>query len=183
LRNNTGLRRGAIGAVFSGALILMAGCSISRAGLLRSTDATVVPPIVLSRCNADLTVLCLATFGIEPPDQLLIVLQGSLGLPDDLEMRVTHAGREFSFSCEPAELSPTTFYCTGPQVPLGSSIGIEVSATQTSTLLARGEFVLAGLALPTVSVGGVPSPTPLPTMTARPTRTPIPGTAYPNPNR
>jgi hypothetical protein len=114
---------------------------------------------------------------------MLIVLQGSLGFPQELKLRVKHRESQLSFSCQPAELSPTTFYCTGPQVPLGSSIGIEVLAMQTSTLLARGDFVLAGLALPTVSVGGVPSPTPLPTLTARPTRTPMPDTAYPNPSR
>jgi hypothetical protein len=114
---------------------------------------------------------------------MLIVLQGSLDLPGEISMRVKHDADVLGFICQPAELSPTTIYCTGPQVPLGSSIGIEVFATQAQILLASGDFVLSGLALPTVSVGGVPSPTPLPTLTARPTRTPIPGTAYPNPAR
>jgi hypothetical protein len=183
LRNYAKLRQGAIGALLSSALTFLAACSVSPVRLLRSTEPTDAPPILLARCDADLAVLCLVTFGIEPPDQMLIVLQGSLGLPEELELRVKDGQRELSFSCQPAELSPTTFYCTGPQVSLGSSIGIEVLAVQASTLLARGEFALTGLALPTISVGGVPSPTPLPTSTPRPTRTPMPATAYPNPGR
>jgi hypothetical protein len=184
--------------------LLLAACSLSPLRFLTGSRATAQPVITLARCDDREDVLCLVTFGLEPPDQMLIVLRASPGLPEALEAVVTYKDEPRPYPCERAEPSLTAIYCSGPQPPLGSSMRIEVYATEQRTLLAAGDFVLMALALPTVSGGGTPnptaspqlfptptrtsgpvrlSPTPSPRGTAAPTRTPGPGTAYPNPNQ
>lgn len=177
-----------------GAFVL--ACSLSPLALLSPGRSTPQPPIQLRRCDAVQDVLCLVTFGIEPPDEMLIVLLTVPGLPDELETVVIRNDERLSFACVTTAESPSVVYCTGPQVPLGTTVLIEVFALEEQVLLASGEFVLTAFALPTVPAGGVELPTPgegveLPapgailtprgTRTPFPAGTPLPGTAYPNP--
>jgi hypothetical protein len=130
------------------------------------------------------------------------------GSSGDFLLEVTYKQTQAAFPCVVAMASPTDVYCTGPQIPLGTTIGIAVHAAKGNAVLARGDFVLNALALPTLLIEGVSATptatmialtpvaataaTPSPTATA-PTGTPgtavatsrsptpKPGTAYPNP--
>ena len=163
--------------------LLMAACSVGPFRLFASLRPTPKPAMVLTHCDEVQDVLCLLTFGLEPPDQMLIVLLASPGLPRGLEAVVTHKESTVSYPCEAVDESATVIYCIGPQIPLGSSLRIQVYATEGRTYLASGEFVLLALALPTVGVGGAALPNPDALMTARPTRTGMPGPTFPPPSR
>jgi hypothetical protein len=163
----------------------MAACSLSPWRLFGSARSTPQPPIELKRCDDVQDVLCLVTFGLEPPDKMLILLLAVPGLPEDLAVTVTRNDEKIPFTCIRTEESPTVVYCTGPQIPLGTTVLIEVIAVEEQVLLASGEFTLTAFALPTVPGGGVEIPTAGAILTPRDTRTPfagtpIPGTAYPN---
>jgi hypothetical protein len=189
-------------AVSMTAALLLAACSIAPQWLFGSGPATPRPVVVLSFCAEVQSVLCLAGFGLEPPDQMLIMLQASSGFPEILEAVVTRGDSEVHYSCESIAAASTISYCAGPQLPLGTSMQIAVYAVEEHTLLASGEFTLNALALPTVQRGiaevAAPSATgtakatrtpksragtgtPSARTTARPTLTRLPGTAYPNP--
>ena len=184
--------------------LVLAACAISPFRLFTANHATPPPVITLARCDDRQDVLCLVTFGLEPPDSMLMVLRASPGLPEALEAVVTYKDEPLSYPCEYADPSLSIIYCSGPQLPLGSSMHIEIFATEEHTLLASGDFVLTALALPTVFVGGTPapaasppltvvatgtpsgtrlSPTPSPRGSRQPTKTPTSGTAYPNPDQ
>ncbi|MFH1184989.1 MAG: hypothetical protein V1755_08110, partial [Chloroflexota bacterium] len=175
------IQRRPIRSLLTAAALLMAACSVGPFRLLTSSRATPKPALVLSRCDEVQDILCLLTFGIEPPGEMLIVLLASPGLPRGLEAVVTHKESTVSYPCEATDESTTVIYCIGPQIPLGSSLRIEVYATIERIHLAGGDFVLAALALPTVSGDGASFPTVAPLMTARPTRTPMPGPTFPEP--
>jgi hypothetical protein len=121
-------------------------------------------PLALSRCAEASGILCIATFGMMPQDQMLIAVTAPVGGLSDIRLKVTHLGIISDFSCVASSDFPDSFNCTGPQVPLGSSIRVQVIAVGTDVILAGGDFFLAGFAVPTVQLE-----TPAPT-----------GTAYPN---
>ena len=140
--------------------MLMMACSVSPLRLLALERQTPQPPIALGRCGERQDVLCLVTFGLEPPDEMLIVLAAAPDLPQGLEVEVQHKGSTLQYLCESTEQTPGTVYCTGPQLPLGSTMLVQVYATKERYLVASGEFVLMALALPTVPVGGTAPATP-----------------------
>lgn len=168
------------------AALFMAACSLSPFQLFNSSRSTPQPPIELKRCDDVQDVLCVVTFGLEPPDEMLILLLTVPGLPEELAITVTRSDEKIAFACITTEETPTVVYCTGPQIPLGTTVLIEVFAVEEQVLLASGEFTLSAFALPTVQEGGVELPTPGAILTPRGTRTPpvgtpLPGTGYPNP--
>jgi hypothetical protein len=173
-------RRPHLTAALAALALMLAACVILPEALFSFRRPTPQPAIPLKRCDEVEDVLCLITFGIQPPDQMIIVLLTTPGLPEDLEVFVTHGDERHNYACAAVELSPTVVYCAGPQLPLGARVQIDVQAVSERTLLASGEFVLTAFAVPTVLMGGVELPT-LVFPTARPTRTPPSGTGYPNP--
>jgi hypothetical protein len=164
--------------VLAAGVVFMAACSLSPLRLISSSRSTPQPPIDLKRCDDVQDVLCLLTFGLEPPDEMLILLLTVPGLSEELEIVATRNDEKLLFRCTTTAESPTVVYCTGPQVPLGTTVLIEVFANEEQVLLARGEFTLTALALPTVLADGQGLPTP-PPLTARATRTTGAGTAFP----
>ena len=64
--------------------VIMAACSLSPLDLFNFGRSTPQPPIELRRCDDVQEVLCLITFGIEPPDKMLILLLTVPGLPEEL---------------------------------------------------------------------------------------------------
>jgi hypothetical protein len=81
-----------LGAVFIGA------CSLSPLRLFNPSRPTPLPPIELRRCDDVQDVLCLVTFGIEPPDEMLILLLTVPGLPEELAIAVTRNAEKISFA-------------------------------------------------------------------------------------
>ena len=142
------------------AIALAVGCSPSP-GAGPSSTAT---PLALARCAEASGILCIGTFGMMPQDQMLIEVTTPVGGLSDIRLRVTHLGMVSEFSCLASPDFPDSFNCTGPQVPLGSTLRIEVLAAGADAVVARGDFFLAGFGIPTVQLETPPPP----------------GTAYPN---
>jgi hypothetical protein len=113
----------------------------------------------------DSGILCVVTFGLEPPDKMTIAILVPLGGFREIQVHVESNGARTAYDCRAAADSPRNFSCTGPGIPLGSTMRIDVSAGTAGTLIASGDFVLTALAVPTVALGTPPSL----------------GTAYPNP--
>jgi hypothetical protein len=113
----------------------------------------------------DSGIVCIVTFGVEPPDNMLIAIRAPLGGFQELRLTVERNGAQTAYPCQASADFPNEFSCTGPIIPLGSTLRINVLAGPAGTLLASGEFRLTAMALPTVAVGTPPAL----------------GTAYPNP--
>jgi len=136
------------------AIALAMGCSPFRGAGPNSTAT----PLALSRCAEASGILCVATFGIMPPDQMLVAVTAPVGGLSDIQLRVTHQGATSVFPCTASVDFPDSFNCTGPQVQLGSTIRIEVIVVGTDVVLASGDFFLAGFAVPTVQLQTPPPP-------------------------
>jgi hypothetical protein len=160
-------------------------CTILPASLPFASGAepTAIP---LARCSADPTLVCVVTFGISPPDEMLVAILLPFGGFTNIRMTLEYDGQQVPYSCSSLPGFPERFSCTGPQVPLGSAVRLTIRTGAANTLLARGEFVVAGLALPTVARGGTPlplesasplSPTAALSLTPLPFQTP--GTTFP----
>lgn len=145
------------GRSYFAVLALMAlaatACSLGPLQLLSRGNATPQPEIALRRCDEAVDVLCILSFGIEPPDQMIVVLLTSPGLPEDLEVVVTRSDKPATYNCEPTAGNASVLACTGPALPLGSRVLIAVRSPAAKVLLASGEFVLTAFAMPTVSEG------------------------------
>jgi len=96
---------------------------------------------------------------------MLIAIRLALGGLDEVEAVVESNGQKRTYVCHASAELPRDFYCTGPQIPLGSRVRIEIFTPPSKTTLASGDFVLTAFALPTVPIGGLEAA----------------GTAYPNP--
>ena len=99
-----------------------------------------------------------------PQHQMLVEVTAPVGGFSSIQLRVTHLGVTSAFPCVASPDFPNSFNCTGPQIPLGSSIRIEVLAAEADAVVASGDFFLAGFGIPTVQLQTPPPP----------------GTAYPN---
>lgn len=180
-------RAGALRAMLLLGALLLGACTIGPLRISIPGRATQQAAIVLRWCDQARDVLCVLGFGLEPPDQMLILLLASPGLPAELEARAVWNVDSGLYPCEPTNAAATLLACTGPLIPLGSSVHVEVAAADAGALIASGDFILNALALPTVPAGAELPPTDAVTITPRstrtpaPTRTPGPGTPYPNP--
>lgn len=150
----------------------LVACGLQPVLLLDDRHPAPTPPILLKRCDQAHDLLCVLTFGLEPPDQMFILLLASPGLPETLETVAVQGGSKFSYACASTDAG-STLSCRGPLLPLGSHLRLEVYSRQPPALLAGGEFDLTALALPTMPAGGSALATPPPSVTARPTRTPL----------
>jgi len=152
-------------------ILVLAGLLVGAAGacafppVLRTANPFAPTPLALSRCDVDSGILCVVTFGMEPPARMTIAILAPLGGLREIQVHVESNGARTAYACHAAADSPRSFSCTGPSLPLGSTMRIEVSAGTAGTVVASGDFVLTALALPTVALGTPPSP----------------GNAYPNP--
>jgi hypothetical protein len=167
-------RRCAICALLILCVPILFGCSI-----LSAPAANTQTPIQLERCSSLPAALCLDSFGLGQ-DQLLITFYFPAAGSSEFFLKIWQGEVATTYPCTQTEAAPSTIYCTGPLIPLGSSVKIELYTMTGRIPLAAGEFALNGLALPTAGPATTPGNLPTPTPTVRGT-TPVSGTAYPNP--
>ena len=152
----------------------------------------------ITLCDVDSRDLCIVTFGSDNTDHMVITFQ----LPNEdypaFYVIGANKGMENTYQCESSEAVPTSVYCIGMRTPLGEVIDVEVYATESELLMARGTIMLSALAFSTpinfASIIGTPgplsssvvatnqaSPTPTVVFTPSPTVvfTPTPGIGYP----
>ncbi len=181
--------RRAIGFAMVALIFIMGACSGLQFWKSSSSDQTVPE---LSTCDSEPSALCIVSFGIDRGNRMLVnMLSPDPSLPS-FYLKVQHGETSSRYECRASKNVPTGNYCTGEGVPLGNTVNIEVYSSDKDILLARGTFVIAALALPTLMVvAATPTsgtqtpisdlPSPTPTVAFQPgtiTSTPI---LYPNP--
>lgn len=135
----------------------------------RKDDKPLVTEVTM--CDVDDSGLCIVTFGANNLDRMVINFQ----LPDAeypaFYIKASNRGIVNVYSCEVSETVSTHVYldCTGIRTPLGETINIEVYATDGDTLIARGEFIVSAILLPS-QINLTPSPDPSPTQAATATQ-------------
>lgn len=146
-------------------------------------------------CKANPTSLCLDSFGIDNTSNMLISFFVPPGSTSDFYLKVQNNDETSVYQCQVAKNFTSTVYCTGKQIPLGTSINIELFSNQGNILLAKGTFIINAIALPTqiivvatIGTNEISTPiTSIPTkvITVTPpsqiTKTPTSINPYPNP--
>jgi hypothetical protein len=112
---------------------------------------------------------------------MLIGISVPAGLPDDFLARVTYKDRSTIFPCVASSSFDGIVYCTGSQVPLGSTITLEVLTSKGRTVLYEGEFVVNAYALATVAVNPPTATVDAAAAATKRAGTPTPRIGYPNP--
>ncbi len=146
-------------------------CGLPSFGFL--TPSATQGPIQLLQCNTYPSALCLQSFGLGQ-NQLVVTFYFPEAEAVEYHLKILQAGEATTYPCAFTTASPTILYCTGPLIPLGTPIRVELYTKAGSLPLAEGDFTLTALALPTLSIGAVSE---TPSAATSPA-----GTAYPNPN-
>ena len=84
--------QGTLAVLCLSAALLLASCTFGPLRISIPGPATPPPPIALRRCERARDVLCILSFGLEPPDRMVIVLLAAPGMPTDLEARAVWNG-------------------------------------------------------------------------------------------
>jgi hypothetical protein len=155
-------------------ILVIEACAGFPSPILPFATGAGKPKGVLARCLPTSTEMCLVSFGVQEPDRMLVSLSVPAGSSEAFSLRVTYKDKSTVFPCVAASSFQSTVYCTGSQVPLGSTITIEALAAKGGGVLYAGDFVLNALALPTVALDSG-------TATTTPKGSPTPGLGYPNP--
>ncbi len=164
-------KRVPIGFVLVTAILWVAACSLVP---FLTPPAAGPTTTEISRCRENPTSLCLASFGLDNTGSNMLI---SFFVPPssttDFYLKVQFDTDTYTYPCRAAKNFATSVYCTGEQIPLGTSINIGVYSSKGNTLIAQGTFMLNAIALPTPIIV-VPTMEPgetSPAITALPTRT------------
>ncbi len=134
-------------------LLLLSGCSFFSF-LAPSSSAGTQVPIQLDRCRTYPEALCLQSFGLSQ-NQLLITFSFPAAGSSEFILKVWQGDSAIVYPCTTTDAAPSTFYCTGPLIDLGTSIKIDLFTKTGTRPLAQGDFTLTDLALPTLSFADV----------------------------
>lgn len=159
-------------------------------------------PEAFNYCGAQLTSLCVVSFGRDAFGNTII----NLYVPEDtyapFYLNVIRTSGESRFDCVVNKKVDTSVYCTGTPINLGEGFEIQVIAERNGNLMAQGTFVLTAYLVTTQSAEETAiekaateatatletqaTSTPFssnsrPSSTSTPTQTPTPSTpSYPN---
>lgn len=154
------------------------GCGLAS----RAERAAPTPGAKINYCMNDSSKLCVVSFGSDDQNNMIINLMTPD--PDSPEIYIS-AGTGDSFdtyACQKVDGFPNNIYCTGPRVPLGSALQINVYTQDEKTLLAQGTFLVNALALPTaVLVNSTATQSDAPVVTR--TKTPAATRVTPSPTQ
>ncbi len=121
------------------------GCGLTS----RLEKATSTPGGKINYCMNDSSTLCVVSFGSDDRNNMVI----NLVTPDSDAPEIyisAGAGDSFNtYACQKVDGFPNNIICTGPRVPLGSALQINVYTLDEKILLAQGTFLVNALALPT----------------------------------
>ncbi len=167
--------------------LVLTGCSFFSVFAPAPAAGTQVP-IQLDRCSSYPAALCLQSFGLSQ-NQLLITFYFPAAGSSEFLLKVWQGDAATIYPCTTTDAAPSTIYCTGPLIDLGTAIKIDLFTKTGTTPLAEGDFTLTDLALPTLpfaneGIPAGPSETPAFGSAVTPESillTPTPGTAYSNP--
>jgi len=138
----------------------------------RETRPT-VEATTITACDADPSVLCVVSFGVDNLNRMVINFQ----LPSEdygsFYVKARHGETVSVYPCQALEDAPTSAFCTGERTPLGEPIEVEVYSTDGDLLIAQGTLIVSAVALPTAAqLTDTPTPGPeTPTAEVTPTAT------------
>ncbi len=116
------------------------------------SESATPAPIQLVRCNAYPSALCLQSFGVGQ-NQLVISFYTPEAQATEFHLQVWQVDSAAAYPCSFTTGSPMILSCTGPLIPLGTPVRIEMYTENGREPLAEGDFTLTDLALPTLSGG------------------------------
>lgn len=100
-------------------------------------------------CDADSSVLCLISFGVDNKGQMFINLYKPKLSISNFYLKVQYDQTENVYECEAVKDFKKYISCTGEQIPLEEQIDIKVYLSDGDTLIASGTFVVSALAIAT----------------------------------
>lgn len=153
-------------------LVLFAGLGWS---VFRAQDATptaTTEPDVFNYCGAQLTSLCVLSFGRDAFDQTVINLYVPPRTYPSFYLKLLRTTGESKYVCTANKTVKTSVYCVGDALNLGEGLVMQLLAEKDDRLLAQGDFTLKAFLVPSVVVDdGSGSASPAPASTAKPTST------------
>jgi hypothetical protein len=142
------------GIVFVVCLFLLAG--LGWTVFRPQVDATPTPtvqPDAFNYCGAQLTSLCVVSFGRDAFGDTVINLYVPQKMYPDFYLKVIRVSRESRYDCEMNKVVKTSVLCSGDAINLGEGFDIQLLSEQDDRLLAQGTFTLTAFLVGTPAVG------------------------------
>jgi hypothetical protein len=130
-------------------LSIIACSSLPFVGLTPSGSATSQVAADIPYCDANSSMLCLISFGIDNKGQMFINFYKPDHSIKNFYLKVHYDQAENVYECEAVKGFTKYISCTGKQIPLEEQIDIEVYLSKDDALIARGTFVIYALAIAT----------------------------------
>ena len=135
-------------------LTLLAGLGWTAFRLQEATPTVTPEPDVFNYCGAQLTSLCVVSFGRDVFGNTII----NLYVPEDeyapFYLNVTRASGEGRYDCVTSKKISTSVYCTGNAINLGEGFEMQLVAERNGNIMAQGTFVLTAYLVTNQSAGG-----------------------------
>ena len=162
-------------------LVLFAGLGLSVFRAQNATPTATVEPDVFNYCGAQLTSLCVLSFGRDAFGQTVINLYVPPRTYPLFYLKLLRVTGESEYVCTANKTVKTSVYCVGDALNLGEGLVMQLLAEKDDRLLAQGDFTLKAFLVPSVVVDDEadsdspePASTSKPTSTSRPESTPTP---------
>ncbi len=156
-------------------LVLFAGLGWSVFRAQDETPTSTTEPDVFNYCGAQLTSLCVLSFGRDAFGQTVINLYVPPRTYPSFYLKLLRATGESEYVCTANKTVKTSVYCVGDALNLGEGLVMQLLAEKDDRLLAQGAFTLKAFLVPSVVVDEESgSASPAPASTSRPTSTSTP---------
>lgn len=154
-------------------LVLFAGLGLSVFRGQSATPTATVEPDVFNYCGAQLTSLCVLSFGRDAFDQTVVNLYVPPRTYPSFYLKLLRTSGESEYVCTANKTVKTSVYCVGDALNLGEGLVMQLLAEKDDRLLAQGDFTLKAFLVPTVVLNEDESASESsePASTSRPTST------------
>lgn len=131
-------------------LVLFAGLGWSVFRAQDETPTATTEPDVFNYCGAQLTSLCVLSFGRDAFGQTVINLYVPPRTYPLFYLKLLRATGESEYVCTANKTVKTSVYCVGDALNLGEGLVMQLLAEKDDRLLAQGAFTLKAFLVPTV---------------------------------
>lgn len=142
-------------------LVLSIGFGWSAFRQWTEPAAPTLEPASFGYCGAELTELCVVSFGRDAFGNTIINLYVPLRKYPTFYLNIIRRSGESRYECEWNKNIRTSVYCVGDAIILGEGFEIQMFSNMDDRLLAQGTFTLTAFLITTQSVDGGASATEL----------------------
>lgn len=135
-------------------LTLLAGLGWTAFRSQADTSVPTVPPDAFNYCGAQLTSLCVVSFGRDVFGSTIINLYVPENEYAPFYLNVIRASGEGRYDCVTNKKVGTSVYCTGSAINLGEGLEMQLVAESNGNVMAQGTFVLTAYLVTNQSAGG-----------------------------